>query len=132
MKKQNLWLAVGMTALALGCTNQDSEHLSRLANKLSKKLEMVTDSANGKLSAGWRALHADFDELTLDARISARLRWDKALVGSHIQVLTRDGVVELKGTVQNLDQRRRAVEVAESTIGADKVNDLLDNPAQAP
>ena len=68
----------------------------------------------------------------LDARVSARLRWDKALAGSKIQVQAKDGVVELKGPVIDLAQRRRAVELAESTAGADKVTDLLEVPSREP
>jgi osmotically-inducible protein OsmY len=35
-------------------------------------------------------------------------------------------VIELKGTVHNLGERRRAVELAESTTGVEQVKDLLE------
>jgi osmotically-inducible protein OsmY len=124
-------LAVTVAA-AVGCTNQDSDHLTRIAGKVAARFDGLGDNANDKLSAGWRALHADIDELALDARVSARLRWEKTLAGSHIQVQANGGIVELKGTVHNLEQRRRAVEVAESTVGTEKVSDLLEVPTAEP
>ena len=37
--------------------------------------------------------------------------------------------IELKGKVQDLTQRRRAVELAETTAGVEKVTDLLQTEA---
>ncbi len=72
------------------------------------------------------------DETSLDARVSIRLRWDKNLADMPIQVSSKGAVVELKGAVRDLDQRRRAVEIAESTAGVEKVVDALETPAPVP
>ena len=64
--------------------------------------------------------------MTLDTRVAARLRWDKALVNHKIEVTAADGVVELKGKVGDLIQRRRAVEIAQSTAGVNEVRDSLE------
>jgi osmotically-inducible protein OsmY len=123
-------LAVLMVG-GLGCSNQDADRLARAARCVGEKMETLTGGADGQL-AGWQVVKANVNELTLDTRVSARLRWEKSLAGSNIQVTARDGVVELKGTVRDLSQRRRAVELAESTVGTEKVNDQLEVPTAAP
>ena len=58
-------------------------------------------------------------------RVTARLRWDKELDGSAIEVIHVGTGVELRGTVRNADQRRRAVMLAESTTAVEGVKDSL-------
>ena len=60
-----------------------------------------------------------------DARVAARLGWDKGLGGSQIQVSAHDSVIELTGTVEDLTQQRRAVDLAGSTAGVADVVDHL-------
>jgi osmotically-inducible protein OsmY len=58
--------------------------------------------------------------------VLTRLRWDKGLAGTAVQVDTPGtGVVRLQGTVADDQQRRRAVDLAESTQGVEKVVDEL-------
>src|SRR5262245_962339 len=105
------WALVGLAlaAGAIGCSQEDPDHLARVAKCVAAKGEGLTGDADKTLT-GLQALQVNLDELTLDARVSARLRWDKDLAGSQIQVQVRDGAVELKGTVRDLPQRRRAVQ----------------------
>jgi osmotically-inducible protein OsmY len=124
-------LAVALLG-ALGCNNEDVDHLSRVAGKVVNKFEPVAQGANGRLSAGWRALHSDLDELALDARVSARLHWDKGLADCHIKVSTDGTTVRLQGTAHDLAQKRRAVEIAGTTLGAEKVEDSLEVPTREP
>ena len=70
-------------------------------------------------------MRATFDELGLDTRVSARIRWDKSLAGAQVQVSAKGTTVELKGTVRDMKQRRRAVELAESTTGVETVTDSI-------
>jgi osmotically-inducible protein OsmY len=121
-------VSLGLTVGAIGCSQEDPDHLARVAKCVAAKGEGLTGDADKTLT-GWQALQTNLDELTLDARVSARLRWDKDLAGAQIQVQAREGAVELKGTVRDLAQRRRAVELAESTVGTEKVVDRLEVPA---
>jgi osmotically-inducible protein OsmY len=118
-------LGLALTFLVFGCSNDDPDHLARIAKCVAAKSEGLTGDADKTLT-GWQALQANLDELTLDTRVSARLRWDKDLAGARIQVQTKEGAVELKGTVVDLSQRRRAVELAQSTVGTDNVVDQLE------
>ena len=55
-----------------------------------------------------------------------RLRSDKALQATKIEVTLRaGGEVELKGSLASDEQKRRALELADSTQGVEKVTDSL-------
>jgi osmotically-inducible protein OsmY len=109
----------------VGCSNSDQDHLARAAGKAREKIKNASGESGRGLTTGWQSV-------ALDARVSARLRWDKTLSDEKIQVQASGGVIELKGTVRDLIQRRRAVELAESTVGAEQVVDLLEVPTQEP
>lgn len=115
----------GALLATCGCSNEDAEHLMRVGKVTAAKVEALT-GGNDKLLGGWQAVRGDLNEVGLDARVALRLRWDKSLADVRIEVQAKDGQVELKGTVNDLTQRRRAVDLAESTAGAEKVTDLLE------
>jgi osmotically-inducible protein OsmY len=53
------------------------------------------------------------------------LQWDKTLADTTIDVAVTDKEVELRGTIRRDEQRRRAIELAESTVGVERVTDHL-------
>jgi hypothetical protein len=68
------------------------------------------------------ATPASVSTTPLDARVLWRLRWDKALAGADIQVDSpMSGVVQLRGIVNDLSRQRRALDLAETTEGVDRV-----------
>jgi osmotically-inducible protein OsmY len=119
------WFAAGIGLLVCGCSNEDADQLARVGKITAAKVESLT-GGNDKFLTGWQAVRGDLSDLGLDARVATRLRWDKNLADAHIEVRVKDGQVELTGTVADLAQRRRAVELAESTAGAGKVVDALE------
>jgi len=116
---------VVFVVFVLGCNRSDQDHLARAAGKAREKINSASGESGRGLTTGWQSM-------ALDARVSARLRWDKTLSNEQIQVQATGGVIELKGTVRDLGQRRRAVELAESTLGTEQVLDLLEVPTQEP
>jgi osmotically-inducible protein OsmY len=109
----------------VGCNNSDRDHLARAAGKAREKVKGLTGDTGQSLTTGWQSM-------ALDARVSARLKWDKSLAAEQIRVQANGAVIELSGTVKDLTQHRRAVELAESTVGAEQVVDLLEVPTQGP
>lgn len=105
---------------AFGCSRQDSEGLARIARKLAARVGDVTGEVKGTLGNGLLNL-----ELGLEARVAARLRWDKSLAEAVITVTAQGNDIELKGTIKDQSQRQRAVELAESTSGVEKVSEQL-------
>src|ERR1700687_5369546 len=109
MMRKSYWLAaLGCLALA-GCDGQDTDRLACVGRKVDEKFHALTGGPQEKLSSGWLAMRKNWDAGEIDTRVSARLRWDKALADMPIQVSATDGVVELKGKVAELSHRQRAV-----------------------
>jgi osmotically-inducible protein OsmY len=118
------WSALAFSAcLALaGCTAQDTECLARIGRKLAERSHGAADTVREQVDGDLKALpHA----AGLKEKIEARLRWDAMLADVVIEVRVNGNEVELKGTVKNEAQRRRAGDVAETTIGVQAVNDSL-------
>jgi osmotically-inducible protein OsmY len=115
-----------VAALAGGCNREDTERMARLGRKLAARVDAVTTDQIVDVNKGWQALQNGWQEATLAGRVSARLRWDKKLADVPIQAATTGNLVELKGTVRDLEQRRRALDLAESTSGVEKVTDALE------
>lgn len=126
-KRQTRWLLLGLLFLG-GCENHDAEHLSRLGEKLRQKAEALVAGSNGPLAQAWPGLSLAGSEMPLDVRLSTRLRWDKKLADLNLLVKVEGTTAELTGEVKEADQRRRAVELAESTVGVEKVTDKLEGP----
>jgi hypothetical protein len=120
------WLLLGLTILGTGCNRQDTERLARVGRRLVAKTEALAGDLRENLSGGcWQGFCAAWEQAGVDARVAARLRWDKDLAGASVSVQASGGAVELKGTVRDLTQRRRAVDLAERTVGVEKVTDAL-------
>ncbi|MGF1580545.1 MAG: BON domain-containing protein [Gemmataceae bacterium] len=119
-----------------GCNRNDTDRLAKIGNILVDRME---DSANEfqnrylenvpvkETISNWR----------LASRVRRRLRSDKALVHLSLEVKAKGTIVELNGQIENLRQRQRAVELANSTVGVETVRDQLrlgnaEGPAKAP
>jgi hypothetical protein len=113
------WLLLGLV-LAAGCSRQDTERLARVGRRMAGHAEALTGELREGLGSGWQGLGGP-----LEARVAARLRWDRGLTDTAILVEVSGNTVELKGKVRDLTQRRRAVELAQSTDGVEQVNDQL-------
>jgi osmotically-inducible protein OsmY len=124
LSARRCWILAGLLLIG-GCKGQDADILARVGRKLAMKGEAVTARAGTKLAGGWQAVRANLDELAVDARVAARLSWDQTLAGVPIEVHSQGTRVELRGTVADADQRRRAVELAEATLGVTEVTDSL-------
>jgi osmotically-inducible protein OsmY len=122
-KHRSGWVLVGLAALA-GCDGQDADRLVRLGRKAVDRVQAA--DAQGSLNGPLEALHGNLSGLTADARVSARLRWDKDLAGLPIEVSPgTGGDVRLSGTVPTFEQRQRAVGLANATVGVRNVIDEL-------
>lgn len=121
------WRVLACLVVLAGCDGQeDADRLARLGRKLVDRAQSQTTDGRGKLSGPLQSIRGNWNEMTLDARVSCRLRWDKELEGVAITVKTAGGGnVELHGTVTTLAQRQRAVALARATVGVTEVADRL-------
>ena len=119
-----LRLAPCIALILCGCDSADQVHLSRCGRLVAQRLEHALEH-DGALGDVWRRIHETTD-VALDARIMARLHWDKGTADAQVQVKAANGLVELKGRVRDEEQRRRALELAQGTVGVEKVTDSLE------
>jgi hypothetical protein len=121
------WSLAALALLICGCGGQDVDRLGRICSMTAGKFNDMAGGPHGKLANGWNAVCGAISETTPDARVAARLRWDKALDKADIQVeAAGPGVVRLQGNVIDAAQQQRAGELAESTEGVEQVvNELV-------
>jgi hypothetical protein len=121
-----VWLWLLLAFGACGCNGRDADRLANLGTKLERRAESLLAPDAARLLRGWRTAPFSLSEGAIDARVSSRLNWDKALADTPIQAKVVGGVVELHGKVRSEDQRRRAYELALTTEGVEKVLDRLE------
>jgi hypothetical protein len=109
---------LGLTLVA-GCSQQDTDAMTGIG----KKLAALAGDLKANLGSGWQGV---YNGMGLEARVAARLHWDKSLAEATIHVKAAGAEIELKGTVHNQDQRRRALDLAETTAGVERVTDSLE------
>jgi hypothetical protein len=113
---------MGSVVAATGCERQDAERLTRVGWKVADKLQgLVPDKTP------WGASWSPVPDGSLEARVRARFEADKYLAPLNIEVIATDHGVRLRGRVADEVLKRRAVELAESTVGVEKVADEFNS-----
>lgn len=110
----------------VSCQSKDAERLAALGTRLREKAQGLVASGGGPLR-GLQSVPLRLGELSVDARVLARLQWDKGLADAVIEVhAVGDSAVELTGKVRDMDAKRRALELAQTTAGVEKVMDKME------
>jgi osmotically-inducible protein OsmY len=130
--KKHLIALVPTIALVFcaGCNQQDAECLSRIGRKMAVHARSGAGEVGGKVDLRWAR-----KEPSLQEKVQDRLRFENTLTELTFEVSVKEKEVELKGTVKTPLQRQRALELAETVAGVDKVVDSLkvreaDEPAK--
>lgn len=108
--------------LSVGCVRQDTEILSRVGRKLADRAQSSTSGLRDKLPFH---ITTPGVEPSLADRVQQRIATDKLLATTTIDVVARGAEIELKGAVDREEQKRRALDLAETTQGAEKVVDSI-------
>jgi hypothetical protein len=103
-----------------GCNRQDAERLGRVGSKLSTRVKAGSEEFGAKVDLHWPR-----KEPSLQEKVHDRLRFDKALADLKLEVVAKEKEIELKGTVNEATQKQRAVELAETVAGVERVLDSL-------
>ncbi len=113
--------ALVVVASAVASQAQDGP-LRRTGRAIDNAGKNVRARVEGEVIRGQITTH----ERDLLARVTNRIRWDKRLVNSVLQIEAQlDGAVILRGSVVDAAAKNRAVDLAESTVGVTKVVDEL-------
>jgi hypothetical protein len=109
-----------------GCHDGDVDRLARVWHRLGCRVKDWTGGARQKVSNGWSAMEMQINSpAVICDRVRTRLSLDKGLANAAIEVEVESDVVTLRGDAPDLASRRRAVELAEGTIGVGQVVDEL-------
>lgn len=106
----------------------DAQILTRVGKVAANKIGDAMPESS-KMAGPVNALRTN-DLLPVSERVKLRMRTDKSMEGANILVIVEGGEVKLRGEVKNASQRIRAVELAQSTSGVDKVTNELVEPGQ--
>jgi len=113
---------------ALGFSKKtDAEVLTRVGKTSARKVTEAMPPANRL--AGPLAAAKTGDLLPIEDRVRVRFQTEKALEGTTITVIAEGKEIRLRGEVANALIRARAVELAQTTIGVEKVTNELVEPA---
>ena len=104
----------------------DGDHLAAISRLTVGKVRNALPSAT-KMSGPVNALRRELPE-RLEDRVKARFDTDKRLTGMEITIAADGATVKLQGIVPDATARKRAVAVAENTVGVEAVIDELAVP----
>ncbi len=104
-----------------GCNRQDVDGLGRIGRRVLERTQAAASPLREQFDHTMKGIGA----VGLRQRVQQRLQWDKALADTSIDIVVTESAVELKGTLKRDEQRRRAVELAETTAGVERVTDHL-------
>lgn len=111
-----------LAALALVASNASAQDgpLRRAGRALDNAGKNVRYRVESEVARG-ETIAQERDVL---GRVTRRIEWDKKLVGSALQVEVQpDGTIVLRGSVTSEAAKRRAVDIAENTVGVTAVVD---------
>lgn len=116
-------MAFGMTSLSATAQQPEREGIGeRIGEQLDRGLKDLTS----ELRQGWAEVRRSVEKLGVEGRVYSRLHWDKSLTSAELEIDVEDeGVVILTGTVPDAAARRKALQLAEDTVGVQQVVDRL-------
>lgn len=112
MNKPQLWIVALIVALAAAACNRTETQ--QQAREAASEVKQAAARAGETLADGW-----------LTAKVQGKYFADKDIKARYIDVGTRDGVVTVKGYVENDTLRQKALGIARNTEGVKQVNDEL-------
>lgn len=129
--------ALVVVLLAWTCAAQEpkttGEQLKDKANQAVKAIKKGVAGAEATIEQEYAKAKTAVRGMGIQARVYARLHWDKALHESRIEVhAQRDATVTLTGTVPSAEAKEKAVALAGETVGVTSVIDQLTVPATTP
>lgn len=127
MKTRIIPFALGMCALALAAAPRPvhAEHYEKHgdADNTERNVEDRDDDALTPMDQG--GSEADRD-ITQTIRKAVVARDDLSTNAKNVKIITRDGVVTLRGPVKSADEKKIVAKIAAKAAGAKSVDDQLE------
>ena len=113
-------LVAFLPLLSIGCNRSDGDKLARVGWKVADKVQALVPDRTP-----FGASLPGAKQPSLEERVRQRFKLDRYLAAVPIDVIADRGGVRLRGHVDDEILKRRAVEIAESTVGVEKVTDEI-------
>jgi len=125
MSKQRNWKTcllalgvLGMTCISVSPTPAQEG----IGERIGARIDRFTED----LREGWDSLRKRIDQMGVQGRVYGRLRWDKHLDSTQLDIdVQQDNTVILRGQVASPAAKKKAVELANDTVGVTRVVDEL-------
>ncbi len=129
--KRTLALLPALFSLSLfttGCSDTDAEKLRRVGDKTFDRAAHLTQKVWDELGQTLLDQKPAAPEKSTDIaqRVWQRIQWDRDLANTSIKVALQDDKLLLSGNIKSEALKQHAQDVAERTLGVNKVqNDLI-------
>jgi osmotically-inducible protein OsmY len=105
-------------------------HGQGVGEKLGEKIDRGVERLGSELRQGWAEIRRAADRMGVQARVYARLHWDKTIQPASIDIAVENSnTVVLKGSVPTNAAKTKARQLAQDTVG---VSEVIDDLAIAP
>ncbi len=121
MRRSQLFIGLSFlsAAMVIGCNRADTDENARRASAGGAAVAVGTSGATSG------AAQYPTDDASVTTGIQAKFFRDSSLKTRHIDVTTQSGIVTLRGTVANDNERAQARLLAWTTHGVQRVDDVL-------
>ncbi|HEY3391994.1 MAG TPA: BON domain-containing protein [Lacipirellulaceae bacterium] len=125
-----LSISIGM-AFLLALPSQLPAQEEGAGESIGRRIDRGLDKITEEVREAWAKARRQVDELGVQGRVYGRLRWDKALADQPIDVAVEkestdeQSTVILTGRVPDEAARKKAIELAQDTVGVREVIDRL-------
>lgn len=115
-------LALLAACLFVAATASPVQAQQGLGERIGQQLDRGVDRLSEEFREGWQSLRKSVDQLGVRGRVYSRLRWDKQLTDSEIDIdVEEEGVVALRGQVTSAEAKKKATQLATDTVGVHRV-----------
>ncbi len=124
---QRFLISLGITVMLLGIFPAKAPAQIDLGERLGRELDEKLSDLSRELREGWQKVETLVDQLGVRGRVYSRVHWDKALASQPIKIDVEDSnIVVLTGRVNDEAAQKKAIQLAEDTLGVSRVIDRLE------
>jgi hypothetical protein len=125
-----LSISIGV-AILLALHSESSAQEEGAGESIGRRIDRGLEQLTEEVREAWAKARKQVDQLGVQGRVYGRLRWDKALADEPVGVAVEqkstdeESTVILTGRVPDERARKKAIELAQDTVGVREVIDRL-------
>jgi osmotically-inducible protein OsmY len=97
-----------------------------VGQRIGQRIDEGAQTVGAKIRQTWQEIRQSTSNMGVEARVYARLHWDKALSNATLDIDVQEGgVVLLRGSVADMGAKTKAVSITQDTVGVSRVIDEL-------